>query len=231
MPWKIRIFFYLSLGCLLCGLIFPTHVSQAIGYDIGDMVHWVYGFYILIPRNPAEEITFYLSINILNIQCYFLIINAIILVVVCFVELRNAKLGNQYEKNLIYAIAILLLIIFQFYQLSGFIVMMLSIWGFYYCAIFAMMGNKELNVFYIDEGIVNVKNERILGIVLITISLIFLIYNILMILFFSVPYGIDVFSPSFATGMFPALILLLIMLFYGIYSLLRAKRKNKSKLR
>jgi len=227
MPWKISIFFYLSLGCLLCGLIFPTHVTQAIGWDIGDMVHWIYGFYILIPRNPTEEITFYFTINI---QCYFLIINAIILVVVCFVELRNAKLGIRYEKNLIYAIAILLLIVLQLYQFSGFIVRLLSTWGFYYSAIFALIGNKELNVFYIDEGIVNVKNERILGIVLIILSLVWFIYNISMILFFAVPYGIDVFSPSFATGMFPALILLLIMLFYGIYSLLRAKRKNKSKL-
>ena len=227
MPWKIRIFFYFSLGFLLYGLIFPTHVSQAIGFDVGDMVHWIYGFYILIPRNPTEEIRLYFTINI---QCYFLIINAIILVAVCFVKLRNAKLGIRYEKNLIYAIAILLLIVLQFYQLSGFIVMRLSSYGFFYCAIFAMIGGKELNVFYIDKGIVNAKNERTLGVALIIISLVSFVYTISMVLLFAVPYGIDVLSLSDAINLFSGLILLLIMLFYGINSLIRAKRKNKSKL-
>jgi len=221
MPWKIRIFFYFSLGFLLYGLIFPTHVSQSIGFDVGDMVHWIYGFYILIPRNPTEEIRLYFTINI---QCYFLIINAIILVVVCFVELRNAKLGIPYEKNLIYAIAILLLIVFQFYQLTGFIVMQLSSLGFYFSAIFAMIGNKELNLFYINKGIINVKNERILGVLLITISLISLVYTISMVLLFTIPFGIEVFSLSFATNVLPGLLLFLIMLIYGIISLIRGSR-------
>jgi len=42
MIWKIKLFFYLSVGCSLCGFIFPTHVTQAVGYDIGDMVLWIY---------------------------------------------------------------------------------------------------------------------------------------------------------------------------------------------
>jgi len=227
MPLKIKIYFYLSLGFSLCGFIFPTHISQAIGFDIGDMVHWIYGFYILIPRNPTEEITSYIYISI---QGYFLIVSAIILLVVSFVELRNAKLGNRYDKNLIYVIAIIQLIASQFYQFTGIIVMLLSSWGFIFSAIFALIGNKELKLFYIDKGIVNVKKERILGVVLITIFLISLVYIIFMILLDAVLYGRDVFSLSFATNMFPGLILLLIMLFYGIYSLIRAKRKNKSKL-
>ena len=119
MPWKISIFFYLSLGCSLCVFIFPTHVTQAIGYDVGDMVHWIYGFYILFPCNPTEEIRIFFTFNI---QGYFLIINVIILVMVCFVELRNAKLGIRYEKNLIYAIAILQLVVSQFYQFGGILV-------------------------------------------------------------------------------------------------------------
>lgn len=227
MPWKISVFFYLSLGFSLYGLIFPTHVTQAIGYDVGDMVHWIYGFYILIPRDPTEEITLYFTINI---QCYFLIINVIILVVVCFVELRNAKLGIRYEKNLIYAIAILQLIVLQFYQLSGFIVMRLSSWGFFFCAIFAMIGNKELNLFYIDKGIVNAKNERILGVVLVAASLISIVYGISIYLCCVAPYVTDVFSSSFVFDMFPALILYPILLIYGINSLIRAKKQNKLKL-
>ena len=229
MPWRIKIFFYLSLGFSLCEFIFPTHVSQAIGFDVGDMVHWIYGFYILIPRNPTEEIKLYIYISF---QGYFLIVWAIILLVVFFGELRNAKLGNPYDKNLIYAIAIIQLmasLFSQTYETSGITVMRLSSWGFIFSAIFALMGNKELNLFYIDKGIVNAKNERILGVVLITISLIFIVYGISIFLCCVAPFGTDVFS-SFATAMLPVLILCLIMLFYGIYSLIRAKRKNKSKL-
>lgn len=226
MPLRIKIFFYLSLGFSLCGLIFPTHVTQAIGFDIGDMVHWIYGFYILIPRNPVGEPKLYF-----NFQGFFLLISDIVLLVVSFVELRNAKLGNRYDKNLIYVIAIIQLIASQFYQLSGFIVMQLSSWGFIFSAIFALIGNKELKLFYIDKGIVNARKERILGVVLITMSLIFLVYTMSMILFFAVPYGIYVFSLSFATNVFPGLILLLITLFYGIHSLRKAKIKNKSKLK
>jgi hypothetical protein len=226
MPWRIKIFFYLSLSFSLCEFIFPTHVSQAIGFDVGDMVHWIYGYYILIPRNPTEEITSYFYINF---QGYFLIVWAIILLVVFFGELRNAKLGNPYDKNLIYAIAIILLMASQYYVSFEIITMRLSSWGFFFSAIFALMGNKELNLFYIDKGIVNVKNERILGVVLITISLILMVYGISIYLCCVDPFGTDVFS-SFAIAMLPALFLCLIMLFYGIYSLIRAKRKNKSKL-
>jgi len=227
MPWKIKIFFYLSLGFSLCGFIFPTHVSQAIGFDIGDMVHWVYGFYILIPRNPVGEPQFYFT---LQIQGLFLIVWSGFLVVVSFVELRNAKLGNRYDKNLIYVIAIIQLIASQFYQFTGLIVRQLSIMGFIFSAIFALIGNKELKLFYIDKGIVNAKNERILGVALITIFLISIVNGIYIFLCCVAPYGIDAISSLFVIDMFPGLILLLIMLFYGIYSLTRAKRKNKSNL-
>ncbi len=227
MPRKIDIYFYLSLGFSIIELIFPTHVSQAIGFDVGDMVHWIYGFYILIPRNPTEEIELYISGNIF--QGYFLIVNAMILLVVFFGELRNAKLGNPYDKNLIYAIAIILLIASQYYLSFEIITIRLSSWGFFFSAIFALIGNKELNLFYIDKGIVNVKNERILGVVLITISLILIVYSIFICLCCVAPFGTDEFS-SFAISMLPALFLCLIMLFYGIYSLIRAKNKNSPKL-
>jgi hypothetical protein len=227
MPKKIYSYFYLSLIFSIIGLIFPTHVSQAIGFDIGDMVHWVYGFYILIPRNPVGEPQFYFT---LQIQGLFLIVCAGFLVVVFFVELRNAKLGNHYDKNLIYVIAIIQLIASQFYQFTGLIVMQLSSWGFIFSAIFTLIGNKELNLFYIDKGIINVKKERKVGIVLITISLISIVYCISIFLCCVAPYGTDAFSSLFVIDMFPSLILLLLMLIYGIYSLIRAKRMKKSKL-
>lgn len=227
MPWKIDIYFYLSLGFSLCGFIFPTHVSQAIGFDVGDMVHWIYGYYILIPRNPTGEIELY---NNSYGPSYFFIFITIIFLVVSFVELRSAKRGNRYDKNLIYVIAFIQLMASQFYEFNSYIVIRLSIWGFIFSALFALIGNKELNLFYIDKGIVNVKKERKLGVVLITISLIFLVYIISEILRLAVLFSIDVFSRSFASIMYPALILLLIMLFYGINSLIRAKNKNRSKL-
>ncbi len=225
MPWKIRIFFYLSLGCSLCGLIFPTHVTQAIGWDIGDMVHWVYGFNILFPRNPIGVPRFYFG---LQIQGLFLIVCAFFLVVVSFIELRNAKLGNRYDKNRIYVIAVIQLMVSQFYEFSGFVVMRLSIWGFIFSAIFAIIGNKELNLFYIKKGIVNVKNEIILGVVLITMSLILTAYSISIFLCCVVPFSTDASSSSFVIEMFPAPIFYLIMLFYGINSLIRANKRVKS---
>jgi len=93
-----------------------------------------------------------------------------------------------------------------------------------------MIGNKELNLFYIDRGIVNDKNERILGVVLITISFISIVYGISIYLCCVAPYVTDVFSSSFVFDMFPALILYPIMLIYGINSLIRAKKQNKLKL-
>jgi len=229
MPWKINIYFYLSLGFSLCGFIFPTYVTRAIGYNIGDMAHWIYGYYTLFPSDPSQEIITYINDNIF--QSYFLIVSTIILLLVSFIELRYAKLDDdRYTKNLIYAIACIQLIASIIYLSSEFVVIMLSIWGFIFSALFALIGNKELNLFYIDKSIVNVKKERKLGVVLITISLIFLVYIISEILRFAVLFSIDVFSLSFASIMYPALILLLIMLIYGINSLTRAKRKNKSNL-
>ncbi len=228
MPRKIDIYFYLSLGFSLCGFIFPTHVSQAIGFDVGDMVHWIYGYYILFPRNPTGEIELY---NNSSGPSYFFIFIAVLFLVVSFVELRSAKRGNRYDKNLIYVIAFIQLMASQFYELNNLIIVMrLSIWGFIFSALFALMGNKELNLFYIDKGVVNVKKERKLGVILITISLIFLVYIISMILPSVVLFEVDVFLLSFASNMYPALILLLIMLYYGINSLIRAKNKNRSKL-
>lgn len=224
MPRKITFFFYLSFGCSLIGFIFPTHVSQAIGFDIGDMIHWVYGFYILIPRNPVGEPQLYFSF-----QGFFLLISAIILLVVSFVELRKAKFGNQYNENLIYVVAIILLMAGLFQELYGFIVMRLSSWVFIFSAIFAIMGNRELKIFYINENIINAKKERILGIVLVALSQISLVYTISMILIFGLPFGLNVFSLSIAINMFPGLFLQITLLFYGIYSLKRAKLKNELK--
>ena len=223
MPWKISIFFYLSLGFSLCGFIFPTHVTQAIGWDVGDMVHWIYGFYILFPRNPVGEPKLYVSFNGI-----FLLICAIILISVSYVELRNVKFGEDYDKNLIYVIAFIQLLASYFYDLTGFTVMRLSTWGFIFSAIFALMGNKELKLYYINIGIVNIKNERILGAVLIILGLFSLVYTIFIIIFFTDVFYI--FSLSFAVNMLPGLILQLIMLLYGVYSLLKAKRINISKL-
>jgi len=222
MPKKISFYFYLSLISSIIGFIFPTHVSSAlspVGY-VADIVHWVYGFYILSPFNPVEESKFYFNPQI---QGLFLIVCAIFLVVVSFVELRYAKCGNRYDKNPIYAIAILQLIVSQIYLYGWLAVRQLSSWGFIFSALFALIGNKELKIFYIDEGKVNAKNEIFLGVVLIMVSLISIVYHISIFLSCVAPYSTDKFS-LFIANMFPALIWLLIMLIYGIYSLIRAIR-------
>lgn len=221
MPWKISIFFYLSLGFSLCGLIFPTHVSQAIGFDVGDMVYWVYGFYILFPRNPVGEPRFYFS---LQIQGVALIVCTILLLVASFVALRKAKHGDHYEKNLIYAIAIIQLIASQIYQASGFTVMRLSMFGFLFSATFALIGSKELNLFYIHNGRVFVKIEKNIGLVLIIVSLISIGYAIWLLFSSILPYVTDAFSLPFVIDMIPGFIFSLLLFFYGIISLMRGSR-------
>jgi len=221
MPWKISIFFYLSLGFSLYGLIFPTHISQAIGFDVGDMVHWVYGFYIIFPRNPVREPEFFFS---LQIQGIALIVCTILLHMASFIALRKAKHGNQYEKNLIYTIAIILLIASQIYQASGFTVMQLSIFGFLFSATFALIGSKELNLFYIHKGRVYAKIEKNLGLILITVSLISIGYIIWLLFYNILPYVTDAFSSPFIIDMIPGLIFSLLLFFYGIISLMRGSR-------
>ena len=229
MPWKISIFFYLSVGCSLCGFIFPTHVTQAVGYDIGDMVLWIYGYYTLFPRDPTIEITTYVNNN--RFQGYFLIFITAFLVIELFSQMRYARLDDdRYKKNRIYIIATIQLIASQLYITSNIIFMMLSAWGFIFSATFAAIGNKELKLFYIDKAIVNAKKELIIGILLIPFPLYMLVGSIPYIIEMVVLYGLDEFMLEFVTMWLPNLILLLIMIIYGINSLIRAKRKNKSKL-
>lgn len=217
MPWKISIFFYLSLGCSLCGFIFPTFVTQAIGYDIGDMVHWIYGFYILFPRNPAYEITAYSNDNIG--QAFLLIFITLVLVVESFSELHHAKFDDiRYHKHRIHIIAFLQLMASIMYITSENLVVLLSGYGFFFSAIFTLIGNKELKVFYIDKGLVNANKEIILGILLVLLPII-------------IPVVLIPFIYRIAYDMIPALILLLTISIYGIYTLIRAKRKNITKLK
>ncbi|NHJ22595.1 MAG: hypothetical protein EAX91_16735 [Candidatus Lokiarchaeota archaeon] len=220
---KAKIFLYLALGCSLIGLIFPTHISQAIGFDIGDMIHWVYGFYILIPRNPIGNPRFYLS---LDVQGLILLTSAILLIIIIFVQLRKVNRGKQYDKNLIYIYAIVQIIAYSFHSFTEFIVVPLSSWAFLLGAIFAIIGNRELKIAYIDNNNVNARRERILGIVLVALASSALIYTNVMFLIFGLPYGLNLFSFLFAFTIIPGLILQLIILFYGIFSIRRAKLQS-----
>lgn len=210
-------------GFSLIGLLFPTHLSQAIGFDIGDMIHWVYGFYILIPRNPPGEPRFFIS---LNIQGIFLLTSAFLLLSVVFVQLHKVKLGKRYEKNLIYIFAIIQLVSYLYHEFTGYIVLRLSSWAFLLSAISAIIGNRELKISYIDKNIVNEKRERTIGFALLILSLSSLVYTIFIMLIFGVPYGLDLLSFSFLVNIIPGFLLLLLMLFYGIYSLIRAKQQT-----
>lgn len=220
---KFKIFFYAMFGFSLIGLLFPTHLSQAIGFDIGDMIHWVYGFYILIPRNPPGEPRFFIS---LNIQGIFLLTSAFLLLGVVFVQLHKVKLGKRYEKNLIYIFAIIQLVSYLYHEFTGYIVLRLSSWAFLLSAISAIIGNRELKISYIDKNIVNEKRERTIGFALLILSLSSLVYTIFIMLIFGVPYGLDLLSFSFLVNIIPGFLLLLLMLFYGIYSLIRAKQQT-----
>ncbi|MFX0048753.1 MAG: hypothetical protein ACFE8G_11375 [Candidatus Hermodarchaeota archaeon] len=220
---KFKLFFYAMFGFSLIGLLFPTHLSQAIGFDIGDMIHWVYGFYILIPRNPPGEPRFFIS---LNIQGIFLLTSAFLLLSVVFVQLHKVKLGKRYEKNLIYIFAIIQLVSYLYHEFTGYIVLRLSSWAFLLSAISAIIGNRELKISYIDKNIVNEKRERTIGFALLILSLSSLVYTIFIMLIFGVPYGLDLLSFSFLVNIIPGFLLLLLMLFYGIYSLIRAKQQT-----
>lgn len=223
MPWKINFFFYLTLGFSLVGFIFPTHMSQAIGFDIGDMFFWVYGFYILMPRNPVGEPRLYF-----NFQGFFLLISAIILLSVYSIQMRKAKLNGEYSKNLVYIVAIVYLFLYISYESTVFAVLQLSSWAFLFSGIFAIMGNRELKIYYINENKVNTQKEKIIGIVLLVLSLHLLLYFIPMILINLVPFGLNYHSLFFITAMFPELFIQLIILFYGIFSLIRANKQSRS---
>jgi len=207
MSRKFRIYFYIALFCSILGLIFPTHVSQAIGFDFGDMIHWVYGFYILIPRYPVGEPRFYFN---LHVQGIFLFVSAIILLFVITIEMRNFKHGGQLHKHSVYLSALVLILAIVFYETSGLIAMRLSLSGFTFSAIFALIGNYYLNAYNIDEKVINYKRRRIVGGLLLILSIISLINIIILIIFFVIPYNI-----AFLLEMLPALILLSIVIYFG----------------
>lgn len=205
MSRKFRIYFYLALFFSIFGLIFPTHVSQAIGFDIGDMIHWVYGFYILIPRNPVGELKLYF-----NFHGLLIFVSAIILLFVITSEMRNFKRGEQHNKYSVYLSALALILTILVNETSGFIVMRLSSWGFTFSAIFALMGNYYLNLYNIDENVINYKRKRTVGVLLLIFSIISLINIIYVIICYVIPYNIP-----FPLEMLPALILLLLVIYFG----------------
>ncbi|MFX1446762.1 MAG: hypothetical protein ACFFCG_01335, partial [Promethearchaeota archaeon] len=136
------------------------------------------------------------------------------------------KLGKRYEKNLIYIFAIIQLVSYLYHEFTGYIVLRLSSWAFLLSAISAIIGNRELKISYIDKNIVNEKRERTIGFALLILSLSSLVYTIFIMLIFGVPYGLDLLSFSFLVNIIPGFLLLLLMLFYGIYSLIRAKQQT-----
>lgn len=213
MPKKIFLYFYLSLIFSIIGLIFPTHVSQPIGFDIGDFVHWVFGYYIHIPRNPVGELKFYFT---LSIQGFFLITSALILLVIFFTEIKNCKIGEQYNKNrVIISVLFLILAIFFYETTSGIIVIELSIVAFIYSAIFALIGNKKIIKQYLDEGInIRKKSDIIFGIILLTLSIYGLINSLFIIFYSIILYEINSFYIT--SQILPGLSLLCILLIFGI---------------
>ncbi|MBY9010595.1 MAG: hypothetical protein KGD74_12080 [Candidatus Lokiarchaeota archaeon] len=213
MFWRIKIFFYLSIGLSLCGLIFPTHETH-FSFDVGNLVHWAYGLHIFMPGNPGREPEFDFS---LQIQGLFLVFISSYLIVELIVQMRYARLDDyRYKKNLIYTIAIIQLLASQF-QLSGFRDRPLYAFIFSFSSIFALIGNKELKLFYFNVGEVNDKMELILGIVLITMSLISIVSVIRNVF----PYDPEAFSLQFITEIIFGFIFFLIVLLYGLISLKR----------
>ena len=213
MPKKIFTYFYLSLIFSIIGLFFPTHISQPIGFDIGDFVHWVFGFYIFIPRNPVGELKFYFT---LSIQGFFLITSTSILLVIFFTEIKNCKIGEQYNKNRVLISALLLILAILFYDTtSGLIFIRISSWAFIYSAIFALIGNKKLIKQYLDEGInIRKKSDIIFGIILLTLSIYGLINSLFIIFYSIILYEINLFYIT--SQILPGLSLLCILLTFGI---------------
>lgn len=238
MPWKVNIFFYLSIGFSIIGFTFPTHVTEVyLSTDyfstyIGEMVHWIHGYYILMPWDPTEEIIYYFNSNLtsLNIQSHFLILGTLVLHLVSYIVLHNAKLGKRWGKYPVYIIAFIQLIACQYYESFEFFLMHLSIWGFIFSGYFAIMWNRELNFFYRSKSIEKVKNKNMFNVVLKSLNLILRVFLISSLLFFLIQdseYGFSLFS---FIEMLPASILLLLMIIYEIFSLVRVKKSKKEKM-
>lgn len=242
MNWKIYLFLCLSLALSIFGFIFPTHqvsvyfTSKYIVCDtyIGERFDWLLGFYILIPWESTEEITYYFNSNLidLNIQNHIVILSTFLLYVVSYVVVRNVKNGKRYYMSPIYIIAFILLIASQYYEFSKALMPeRVSIWGFIYCGYLAILGNRELNFFYGNKKNVNARKKRIFFAVLKVLSIVFRVFLISFIIFFIIRDSTYSFSQETFIFFMPSMMLLLITIPYEIFSLIRARINKKSIMR
>ena len=218
MPWKVRYFFYLILVFSIFGFIFPTHISVAIGYDIGKMIHWVYGFYIVIPSDPTIELSVFF-----NPEGLILVSTNVLLLLVFSTQLHRVKRGKPFKKNLIYVIALTQIIAWFFLQ--PYSILRISSWTFPLSAIFAIIGNRELKITYIKKNNVKQKNDIRIGISLLALSILGLIITLDLIVIYIIRYELESVSLLFQLDVIPTLTLELVMLSYGIFSLFRINKK------
>ncbi len=217
------LYFYLSIIFGLIGIFFPTHVSKALGFDIGVFFNWVFGLYLHIPLNPIEETRFYyhLNIGIILTLYIFWLIGTI------FYNIKTIKREKKFDSKSIVLLVMSVLIINTIYLSSDFIILMLFGVAFEFSSIFALIGIYQVNEQLIKEGYQkrkwNQKNLRLFGILTVAISLGSLVYLVVIFFMFAYPFGISVIT-NYYIQMFPNALLLLLIFIFGFYYIRKSNR-------
>jgi hypothetical protein len=211
------LYFYISIIFGLIGIFFPTYVSGAIGFDIGDFINWSFGLYLHIPLNPIEETRFYyhLNIGIILTLCIFWLIGTI------YYDIRKIKREKEFDSKSIVIIVISVLIINSIYLSSDLITLMLFGVAFEFSSIFALIGTYQVNEYLIMERYKkrkwNIKTQKLFGILILAISLGSLIYLVVIFFMFAYPFGLTVVISDYIQTFPTALLFLLILIFGVVY--------------
>ncbi len=130
-------YFYMASLCTTLALIFPTHVSQAIGFDVGDFIHWSFGFYIFIPRTHEYITTLFFDSSFYTV---FLTGSAVVFTIMMLFEGIYLKRKNFYHSELVITATLVLLASVFIYSLISFIVIPISLFGYSISIILSIIG-------------------------------------------------------------------------------------------
>jgi len=184
-------FLYLANILLFLEIIFPAYVSQAIGFDIGDILEWTWGLQVIIPRDPLIS---RIRINFIHyILPWAINIVVIALFVTIFIEIKKYDQKRPSLRYTIINLAVILFIISFLYYASRIIIipiaLNLGLSGSIITIISNLKGKKEKT--YNLKRVMFVEWTILIGVTIVIISAVlnlitFRNRNYIMILFTSI---------------------------------------------
>lgn len=129
---KLAVFF------LLLGIIFPVYITQAIGFDIGDILEWSWGLQIIIPRNlethviEIHYVPYGLPLAVTTIT--------VIMVIMLFIEIRILNQKYNYFRYCSLGLAFFLTMMMIFYQIDRIMIIPISIYFYFIGGILTIIG-------------------------------------------------------------------------------------------